>query len=570
MQHCDSDGQMMLFPLEEADEIYERPPKQKSKTLTLSTLISIPYFHLDLSRGHVDLFGCHYWEFRSPWRENGPPLNTGPAPREPIKCALSDILETSPQRKYYLSRTACLGILRRAEERSKELPPQLKEALMAQAGLGAAPHIKEELKAYHINQRDEGIDLYGVSGALMATSNMQMQTFVTGGPVAFATNQRDEVNCRKAASEAALGREVRALHDIAGAVQAQPGMKQQTIIEENCLNPWDTQQAHGFTPEGKAPTLAGAGGGGRIPGGLLFAAGKVDKGNGKCFLSRGRHTSISGGGGTQNQGYPCVLTAGFCAGAAPTAGGIGYQEEVSPTLKASESGTNMVPSVLCLNDQGGSVMECGKDVSGTLRAQEHGHQPLVLATQQGGAEICPTITAAAGTSGNDQPALFENHGIDARYKGPLPVAPTLPARAGTGGNNLSLIAQAADSAVFSRQRVDIFKDNDVVSTESARQHKDATDLVYQETVGALTSSGRKGPNSQYVGQDKLVVDGPLLIRRLTPLECERLQGFPDGWTDLPGSSDSARYRALGNSVAIPCVEFVMRGVSTAVLYWLSG
>ena len=194
----------------------------------------------------------------------------------------------------------------------------------------------------------------------------------------------------------------------------------------------------------------------------------------------------------------------------------------------------------------------------------------MLATQQGGAEICPTITAAAGTSGNDQPALFENHGIDARYKGPLPVAPTLPARAGTGGNNLSLIAQAADSAVFSRQRVDIFKDNDVVSTESARQHKDATDLVYQETVGALTSSGRKGPNSQYVGQDKLVVDGPLLIRRLTPLECERLQGFPDGWTDLPGSSDSARYRALGNSVAIPCVEFVMRGVSTAVLYWLSG
>ena len=404
----------------------------------------------------------------------------------------------------------------------------------------------------------------------MATSNMQMQTFVTGGPVAFAANQRDEVNCRKAASEAALGREVRALHDIAGAVQAQPGMKQQTIIEENCLNPWDTQQAHGFTPEGKAPTLAGAGGGGRIPGGLLFAAGEVDKGNGKCFLSRGRHTSISGGGGTQNQGYPCVLTAGFCAGAAPTAGGIGYQEEVSPTLKTSESGTNMVPSVLCLNDQGGSVMECGKDVSGTLRAQEHGHQPLVLATQQGGAEICPTITAAAGTSGNDQPALFENHGIDARYKGPLPVAPTLPARAGTGGNNLSLIAQAADSAVFSRQRVDIFKDNDVVSTESARQHKDATDLVYQETVGALTSSGRKGPNSQYVGQDKLVVDGPLLIRRLTPLECERLQGFPDGWTDLPGSSDSARYRALGNSVAIPCVEFVMRGVSTAVLYWLSG
>lgn len=80
MQHCDSDGQMMLFSLEEADEIYARPPKRKSGTLTLSTLISIPYFHLDLSKGHVDLFGCHYWEFRSPWQENGPPLNTGQLP----------------------------------------------------------------------------------------------------------------------------------------------------------------------------------------------------------------------------------------------------------------------------------------------------------------------------------------------------------------------------------------------------------------------------------------------------------------------------------------------------------
>ena len=43
-----------------------------------------------------------------------------------------------------------------------------------------------DLKAYHINQRDEGIDLHGVSGALMATTNMQMQTFVTGGPVAVS------------------------------------------------------------------------------------------------------------------------------------------------------------------------------------------------------------------------------------------------------------------------------------------------------------------------------------------------------------------------------------------------
>jgi len=156
------------------------------------------------------------------------------------------------------------------------------------------------------------------------------------------------------------------------------------------------------------------------------------------------------------------------------------------------------------------------------------------------------------------------HGIAARYRDPLSVAPTLSARAGTGGNNLSLVAQEKSPiAVFNRQWVDVFKGNNIASTESARQHKNATDLIYQKTVGALTSSDRKGPNSQYVGQDKLIVEGPLLIRRLTPLECERLMGCPDGWTDIPGASDSARYRSLGNSVAINCVEYIMRGIAMA-------
>ena len=96
-------------------------------------------------------------------------------------------------------------------------------------------------------------------------------------------------------------------------------------------------------------------------------------------------------------------------------------------------------------------------------------------------------------------------------------------------------------AVYSRQRVDDFRENGVVSTQSARQHKDATDLVCQKAEAYA-----------------------YLIRRLTPLECERLQGFPDGWTDIPGASDSARYKALGNSVAIPCVEFIMSRIAAAM------
>ena len=59
------------------------------------------------------------------------------------------------------------------------------------------------------------------------------------------------------------------------------------------------------------------------------------------------------------------------------------------------------------------------------------------------------------------------------------------------------------------------------------------------------------------------MEGPLLIRRLTPLECERLQGFPDGWTALPGAADSKRYKALGNSVAVPCVVYIMLGIAIA-------
>ena len=97
-------------------------------------------------------------------------------------------------------------------------------------------------------------------------------------------------------------------------------------------------------------------------------------------------------------------------------------------------------------------------------------------------------------------------------------------------------------AVYSRQRVDDFRHNDVASTQSARQYKDATDLICQQAEACAH-----------------------LIRRLTPLECERLQGFPDGWTDIPGASDSARYKALGNSVAIPCVEFIMSHIAAALL-----
>ena len=611
---CKEGEQLVLFDLgsslgKTCPALSAREPRRGrtsgSSSKKSAKLIAIPFLSLDLTPGHGNLLGESYWELLSPWLGGSWTLNTGVSPREGRVSSLSQILEDSPPRKYYLSRKACLGILRRARERGKPLPPQLEAALKAQAGLTVYLTPLEPPLAFHMNQRDEAIDLGETAGALMATNNMQMQTFVT----AFATNQRDEV---------------RDLHDVAGALSAQPGVKQQTYVA-GCLNPWDTQQTRVFTPEGTAPTLAGADGcGGRNPGGLVFDADEAEPRT--CLTpwdtQQARITTPGGVSPTINSGEAkpggLVFAAGFCAGAGPSAGGIGYHEELAPTLKGSSSGNMMpsvlcmgrpngapaqtqrsglrgerrsggmsepppsgggegygacddamMPSVLCLNDQGGRVMECSEDISGTLRAQEHGHQPLI----------------------------FENHGIDARYTGPHKVAPSLSARAGTGGNNLSLVMQEEEPvfcitgnaidrqpenggnglgiqediaytltatdhhAVFARQRCDKFREGGVASTQSSRQQKEATDLIYQETVGTFTSSDSKGPNAQYVSQDKLIVEAPLLIRRLTPRECERLQGYPDDWTALPGAADSPRYRALGNSVAIPCVEYLMHGMA---------
>lgn len=156
------------------------------------------------------------------------------------------------------------------------------QPLVAQPGEG--PVCPPAVSSFHVNQRDEVIDLGGISGALMATRNMQMQTFVAQRP----------------------------------------------------------------------------------------AFGVVSKGNGDCFLTPESHTSLTGGGGQAGQGYPCVL---------------------------------------CLNDQGGSQMHLTEDKTGTLRAQEHGHQPLV----------------------------FDNHGQDSRFRGPVGISQTVSAGFGMGGNNQPLV-----------------------------------------------------------------------------------------------------------------------------------
>ena len=133
MYRFDMNGQMTMLGLDTAERGGAPPKRRPGKPD--SELVSIPYFHLDLLSSPVDLFGQRHWELRSPWREGKRPLNTGAAPRRPIRVSLSGILEAYPSLKYYLSKTACLGILRRAFERGKDLPKMLARALKIQAGL---------------------------------------------------------------------------------------------------------------------------------------------------------------------------------------------------------------------------------------------------------------------------------------------------------------------------------------------------------------------------------------------------------------------------------------------------
>lgn len=134
------------------------------------------------------------------------------------------------------------------------------------------------------------------------------------------------------------------------------------------------------------------------------------------------------------------------------------------------------------------------------------------------------------------PVVFESHSQDARYTQQGDTSPTCTAQWGTGGNNMPLVVE---KKAFVMQRIGEYKESEHASTMKSRDYKDATDLIAEKETKNLR----------------------WIVRRLTPLEDERLQGFHDGWTDIGDwidengkkhkTSDAARYKALGNSIALP-------------------
>ena len=292
---------------------------------------------------------------------------------------------------------------------------------------------------------------------------------------------------------------------------------------------------------------------------------------------------------------------------------------------------------------------------------------IAIATQQGGAEIsengiCPTITAAAGMSGNNQPwickqYLFENHSQDTRYKGPLDVCPIVSATFGMGGNNQPFVVEEMPMYCIDGDKLGKaersggsgfgVKESDKMYTLTA---KDVHSVAYlasgKDAVGTLMASMatkqclgdqeafsgdyhiieeqaqiyRQGGFGDYVegevgtvrasggdsggGSENLAVIYPqYIVRRLTPTECARLQGFIDDWghpdkkddftdeeyafwlnvrntyAEINGKqtkdytkaqmltwynklhTDSAEYKMWGNGIALPNALYVMQGIS---------
>ena len=227
-----------------------------------------------------------------------------------------------------------------------------------------------------------------------------------------------------------------------------------------------------------------------------------------------------------------VVCAGFKLGNSEQARSIGYAEEQAPTLNA-ECGGNK-PAVMCLNDQGGNVMGVSHDVSGTLRAQEHGHQPSILDMSyacdviRDCGEVCPSLQARMGTGGNQIPLTY-----------------------GIGNGQVNEAAVMAEEV---SQTLNTMHDAQAVMCG----------VYCPEKAHALKAKA----NCDFREDSETYPVQNMVVRRLTPLECERLQGFPDHWTDLGEwtdskgkrhkDADSPRYKALGNAIALPPWKWLLK------------
>ena len=215
---------------------------------------------------------------------------------------------------------------------------------------------------------------------------------------------------------------------------------------------------------------------------------------GGCYAFHLQQDHIGGSVSPCIGGQHYATVGAFMGGQGEKAGGIGYSEQVSPTLKSVLSGGNTVPDVVYT------------EKARTLAAR-HDSSPCIDRGQNVVALDCRNMVGNDGISG------------------------TLQAK-NEGGYSLNFV----NPVVYDQQRIGQYGQTGTASTLMARLHKSAADVVVDK-------------------------DRRYIVRRLTPLECCRLQGFPDWWEDGENGSDSARYKMWGNGIALPCAVDVMRRIA---------
>lgn len=277
----------------------------------------------------------------------------------------------------------------------------------------------------------------------------------------------------------------------------------------------------------------------------------------------------------------CKTLDQSCANPVCNQGGIAVVEpKIARTLTARHDSSPCVDrgqNVVAFAQNQRDEIRALNDVAGCLAAYHGVKQQTYVVHPEITGTLCGSGAGTSRTAGNCNETdlavaycLQGNMIGRADKNGPM----------GSGVNEeLCFNITAADRhaiATFSRQRSDSFKQDDISSTQTARQYKDATDIICQQEIASVDCRNLSENEemsgtlqSKCTGGYSLNYQNPVrtgyVIRRLTPVECERLMAFPDEYTaighDGKVMSDSTRYQMLGNSIVVNVLAYIMQNIA---------
>jgi len=168
--------------------------------------------------------------------------------------------------------------------------------------------------------------------------------------------------------------------------------------------------------------------------------------------------------------------------------------------------------------------------------------------------VVPTLNAFDNGDTRTTTIIFYGNRVeDIRIQGA--VINTLQARMGTGGNNMPMVAFSHTQGLSAQPSEDVWPTlrKEGAGMAVAFPIDDGRELEKKQNGTGIGDAESPMYTLDRISHASVATES--VVRRLTPVECERLQGFPDNWTE--GQSDSARYKQMGNAVAVPVVEWIM-------------